>query len=474
MSKAYQRLLICLLLAGATVVSPPGGDAAEGLVVHEWGTFTALQDEQGRELPGINIDDEPVPKFVHNLNPFLLNAPLLSSSHWMYRQKATPRQHPMVTMRLETPVIYFYPHHQTKPMTVDVSVQFRGGWLTEFYPWAQADAPGLKTGAFEFGELTPETIGSLAWNGLQVGTDGQGPQTDAHVWNAPRQVSAVQVTTDGGSESEKYLFYRGVGNLRAPLRVTLGRPQRQLTIHGNFDAVLREPEIVRMNALWLVHVRDNGTLAFRDVAPIDVSADTQSPLASMSYAFAEGEYAVENLAKLKLSMRQSLIVEGLFPDEADAMLATWQRAYFVSPGLRLFFLVPRPWTQQYLPLTISRAAQINRVMVGRIELVSDEQRARLDRLAQVHISDGRWLETIAESPAREGFLSGRTDFGDLGVTVPEDYQLYLSLGRFRNALIVAEQHRRPTPSLNRFIEIYQLQPYQFTAADATAPEAQDQ
>jgi len=44
------------------------GTAAEkSLVVHEWGTFTSLQDEMGKPIGGINTDDEPVPKFVHRL-----------------------------------------------------------------------------------------------------------------------------------------------------------------------------------------------------------------------------------------------------------------------------------------------------------------------------------------------------------------------------------------------------------------------
>ena len=36
-------------------------------------------------------------------------------------------------MRLETPVIYFYPPDD-KPITLDVSATFNGGLLTEFYP----------------------------------------------------------------------------------------------------------------------------------------------------------------------------------------------------------------------------------------------------------------------------------------------------------------------------------------------------
>ena len=39
------------------------------LIVHEWGTFTALQDESGRAIGGININDEPLPKFIHRFGP---------------------------------------------------------------------------------------------------------------------------------------------------------------------------------------------------------------------------------------------------------------------------------------------------------------------------------------------------------------------------------------------------------------------
>src|SRR5438552_315009 len=57
-----KRLLsIAVLLALAPCIAR----AAEPLVVHEWGTFTALQDEQGTALGRINTDDEPVPSFVH-------------------------------------------------------------------------------------------------------------------------------------------------------------------------------------------------------------------------------------------------------------------------------------------------------------------------------------------------------------------------------------------------------------------------
>jgi hypothetical protein len=144
-------------------------------------------------------------------------------------------------------------------------------------------------------------------------------------------------------------------------------------------------------------------------------------------------------SSLAAEMRSSLVADGLYLDEANALLTTWQKSYFHSPGLRLFYLVPRAWTDHYLPLTVTGEPKIERVMVGRLELVSDEQRALLDRLSRTKISDGKWVLKIPESPARERFLAGRTDCGDLGVPIPTDYQMYLDLGRFRNALVAHEE-----------------------------------
>jgi hypothetical protein len=67
-------------------------------------------------------------------------------------------------------------------------------------------------------------------------------------------------------------------------------------------------------------------------------------------------------------MRQALVARGLFDDEADAMLATWDESYFRSPGLRVLYLVPREWIDYHLPVTISIPSELTRVLVGRIDL----------------------------------------------------------------------------------------------------------
>ena len=72
---------------------------------------------------------------------------------------------------------------------------------------------------------------------------------------------------------------------------------------------------------------------------------------------------------MRASLKTSLINQGLFADEAEAMLNTWKHSYFEKPGARVFYIVPRAWTEHFLPLTVSAPARINRVIVGRIDLL---------------------------------------------------------------------------------------------------------
>src|SRR5205809_4614602 len=181
--RLYCLLLLCLCEASAFA-------ATEKLVVHEWGTFTSLQDEKGRTLGGINSEDEPLPKFTHDIDHLLvLKKNQLPPSFY----QGAPQSLPPIVMRLETPVIYFYPPKGRKlPLVLDVNVAFRGGWLTQYYPDAAVEAPGA------FKELTPATAGKLSWHGLKLGANGIGPETAEYVWTAPRAAKASPVMMTNG------------------------------------------------------------------------------------------------------------------------------------------------------------------------------------------------------------------------------------------------------------------------------------
>jgi len=391
------------------------------LIVHEWGTFTSFQDARGQTIPGINVDDEPVPKFVHRLNDIQIFTTRSIPARW---SQGAPRCHPDVTLRLETPVAYFYPQSGFAAQTIDVNASFVGGWLTEFYPFAETGEAGF-----------PDTLdraarGSLTWKGLKLAfAPASLPQTTEHVWLAPRAVASAVVTSPGGTESEKYLFYRGVGHLDAPLVV---REQQ-----GSLGITLREgSSLKKIPSLWIVRVQPDRRMRYRRV--IAERLDVSAPLP------AADPKSPSDLDALRGELEQALLAEGLYKDEARAMLATWRLSYFESEGVRVFFVLPRAWTDAQLPLSISVPADITRVMLGRIELASPHQMTALRKLQELPatafdlqpiLASGN---TAAIQRISDGTASEAEAYQIAGRPIPEALRLYESMGRFRDALLVHE------------------------------------
>ncbi|MFT7591884.1 MAG: hypothetical protein ACI9UJ_001813 [bacterium] len=57
---------------------------------------------------------------------------------------------------------------------------------------------------------------------------------------------------------------------------------------------------------------------------------------------------------------------GLYEDEAAAMLNTWEESYFNKPGIKVFWIVPRVFTDSILPIQFSQTVSgLERVMMGR-------------------------------------------------------------------------------------------------------------
>jgi hypothetical protein len=450
--------------------APAPGDR---LVVHEWGTFTALQDEQGRSIRGINTDDEPLPSFVHDAHGMLLQNP---SDIPPVQFKGVSRVHPDVVVRLETPVLYFYPPRDKPSLKLNVRVDFKGGWLTQFYPDAKATNPGLRQQMNDPGAITPGTIGSLQWNDLLVEGKMNGPRTDSRVWLAPREVQAASVTTTGKEkETERYLFYRGVGQINPPLKVT-----RSAADPNRLELTPTTKEGI--TAAWLVDVRQDGAIAFR-VIKVDRLVREGGANISTSATFAERDYAAENLKGIRTELKAGLKADGLFDDEAEAMMNTWEAAYFKRPGLRVFFMVPREWTDAVLPLRITGDAtdkmDVQRAIIGRIEVVTPFQRERLMRIGRTTPASGMWLNAAIQKALantsdkyREDWyrdvFSGQRSLLDVNIEMPPEFRDYLQLGRFRNALILDELTRHPSANLQKFVETYALEYSKVDPEAATA------
>ena len=88
----------------------------------------------------------------------------------------------------------------------------------------------------------------------------------------------------------------------------------------------------------------------------------------MKYQFPQNRYTPAGKAKLREEIHEALVRDGLFDDEAWAMLNTWDSSYFEQSGERILFIAPKAWMDHYLPLEVSVPSQITRVFVGRIDL----------------------------------------------------------------------------------------------------------
>ena len=492
--------------------------AADKVIVHEWGTFTSLQDENGNAIGGINVDDEPVPEFVlqtavgvasqydpcrwHNLGL----PPYMEDKGWISGD-------PHVTLRLETPVIYFYPAAYARdgqlPPSVpplDVHVDFRGGVLSQYYPYAKfSGLPTLKIpeqpemdGKFPYVDkatgITEKTTTSLDWKGVRLGSTEKPIECDDKVWTTPREVSAplLQVqfsdTDNQGphtyTQAEHFLFYRGVGHLDSPLFMVKVPywpshegirnemfniwSQRIISLSNSYG--LLSPEYIGTQG-WLVDIEADKTCAFRNIPSIGGAPVQTTPIQKRSNlvsAFGSDDFSPDNLAELKASMQAALVKEGLYPNEASAMLRTWELSYFKSPGLRFFYIVPRAWVDKVLPLKITGApTEITRVMVGRIELITDAQKAALQRLSDGPCPDLRAFKKAAQDALQnsklpkdevDAFYRGEKPLSELGITIPPLIQDYLSLGRFRDALVMEEFWKQKSMPLAQFINQNQIAP----------------
>jgi hypothetical protein len=303
------RWLLLLLATGLALEESP-----TRLVVHEWGTFTTVVGEDGVPIAWHPLDQpRDLPGFVY---------------------VGTPKGRLAGTMRMETPVLYFYADRETE---ASVRVDFPGGQITEWYPAARW-APGRPS--------------RLEWNSVRIRPEAAArlprEQADARYYRA-RQTDAAVVSVGEGEarQTEKFLFYRGVGTARLPVSVRLLGDAVQATSAAELGPVL------------LFESRE-GLFGYRkqDLAGGELLLERPS--------------LGETGDTLRADLAQMLVEHGLYPREAEAMLATWDASWF-EDGLRLFYVVPERDTDAILPLSIDPQPQERvRVLVARIEILTPE------------------------------------------------------------------------------------------------------
>jgi len=212
----------------------------------------------------------------------------------------------------------------------------------------------------------------------------------AYVRTVPRNQMIGRV---GPTEAENYIFYRGLGTFELPLTVSSGADGE-----GSLDNGGEQP----LPAVFALEIRGE---VGRWMPLGGVGAGEQR-----AYDLGPREFQDKGavVAALKGAVQTSLEAEGLYRDEAAAMVATWSRQWFGTEGSRLIYLVPREVTDGLLPLSIEPAPdELVRVLVGRLEYLTPEVEARtIEALKQrIEAEDEETRdEAFAWLMARDRFL----------------------------------------------------------------------
>ncbi|MCW3095603.1 MAG: hypothetical protein JWL77_1221 [Chthonomonadaceae bacterium] len=347
MNRRYVWLgtLLACGLAGATVAAkPPAGP----LVVHEWGTFLSMNGSDGVTLDGMYHEEHALPDFVH------------ARSRDQLHIRASD-------LKGETPVIYFYTR---QPQQISLRVNFPQGVWTQWYPQAEKVGPSWE----QSGSPLEPRHGHITWD-VQILPVAEGrkapdlPKTDSEaLWNYARDVDAAYVrtidTTHGTRpETERFLFYRGLGQAKMPLGLAYAEGGT-LTLPADARFSLKHLFVLRVEKgraayRYLPELRPGDRLTH--ILPVEAG---MQPISDVT-------------AQISDDLANRLTQSGLFPKEARAMVNTWRRSYFESDGIRVLYILPQSWTEGFLPMTLSPTPEtLVRVMVGRTELLTPEREAQ--------------------------------------------------------------------------------------------------
>jgi hypothetical protein len=329
-------------LAAEKSESIPQSSSSPDFTAHEWGTFTSISAPNGRPMDWLTLAGSAnLPTFVEHFRDVNFKGGLRGM------------------IRMETPVLYFY---SPSELNVSVSASFSRGLITEWFPHADSVNPYLDPHIFSLcGQNTP---GSIFWSSVHIDAHGASDfpnDNSGNSYYAARETASapLELSTPTGPQREKFLFYRGVAAFYPPLAATLGPDGSVNLQNGNSDgATAKRRNMEAEIADVILFERRGSNLGYRVLGPLRDQAALAPPSLNAS------------LDSLQAHLENMLISEGLFPDEAHAMLETWKNSWF-EEGSRLIYIVPRNFVDSVLPLRIEPApSNLVRVYVGRLELIT--------------------------------------------------------------------------------------------------------
>lgn len=350
-------------------------------VVHEWGTFTSMVGGNGLVLDGLHHEEEALPDFVHDL---------LRVDAFGTTQAKLPASR--VTQKMETPVIYF---HSDEPLRVAVRVWFEQGLMTQFYPLPNEIFPEFADARQQRIDMSKVRGSFLQWDVDVLPRSGPAPSGIPAVaaddpWAFARQTGASWVRTVPAADSparpetEHYLFYRGLGRWQPDVTV-------RCAADGTFVFGSGMPQTVPF-CLALELGEHGGRFAVGGA----VAGKGSRAFDLRQIAWQKDR---ERLARLVgAHVMQALVAEGMFVDEARAMVATWSRSWFQKDGARVLYLLPREQVDAVLPLDLQpRPRQVVRALVGRLEFITPAAQQQVEQALDAAQSDDAAARRRAEA-----------------------------------------------------------------------------
>jgi hypothetical protein len=307
-------------LSASAAIEPLNVPSAKGLTVHEWGVFR-VNDNVDFANADLRAEWDELPPFVYG----------------HIKGRTVPQHWGAYEIR-RRPIVFF---HAKEPALVRVRVAFPGGQAGVWWP-------ATETPAIERFQKEPKFGNFLEWNlGVKDCPNGWSPKNAApnevaskHWMSRIRQVKADDIFARFGPrnndvEREKFLYYDGIFPQGKWLKIDVVGEKIALASqvkHPVFDVTVvdRRGDKVRFGRIAKLEAGE----AVKEVKFTEVDASRFSSEAS------------ETLLK-------QLIGAGLNDDEALSLVDLWKKELFETPGVNLFYRLPKAEYDARLPLTIT-------------------------------------------------------------------------------------------------------------------------
>lgn len=309
--------------------STPIKDATDSYSLHEWGVFTASRGMRWAKQDMLS-EWASLPAFFRGTIP---------GRRLFNPGELKPYQHEMI---IKKPVIFI---HNQKLATFDLTVKFPDGRPMVWWPPAiepKVGSWGSQIKHLRFQGIAVGLEGAKTKNGAALNKIALPPVAKDHWLNHLRAVKCSRVTVTGGhlprnnvkGFADQFIYYDGV--IPSPKSPTVLRTGVGITIDSASDHDWHDVLVIERTkdqwriSPWIDHISKGKQ---RTTIEWKVLADEKQSIESLS-----------------TELTQRLVAAGLFKDEAESLVKTWEQGLFNQQGISMFYRVSQATYDKWLPM----------------------------------------------------------------------------------------------------------------------------